>query len=173
MNNDNLQTQKTKLILKNRAQALSKKIDLKSTRNITSILVFDIGTQDKYGIRFSNIEKVIESSVITPIPLAPEAFSGLLYYNSEVWPVISLRKLFLSKSNDVSLSNNFILINNDIGRFALEINQISEQKTFDELETLTTLANENNTFFHGIYQSEITILNINSILKHINNMHVQ
>ena len=170
MNHLDLQSESAQLILKERAKILARSETKKSNNDSSIVFVFHVGDVEKYGLKFSSIEKVIEKESITKLPGNQSVFSGLLYYNSEVWPVINAQKLFSLNQNSTALEENLVLIRNPLGRFALEINKVAEQVLLDESISLTILANNQHELIQGIYQTDIAMIDIDAIFNYTNTL---
>ena len=160
MDIDSLENGIAKQILKDRALLIAQEKAETTTTTGSSLLVFQVGREQKYAIPYPAIDKVISEQKITPVPGVNPLFSGLLYYNAEVWPVISASVLFECKQPEIA--NDFILLRQNSNRYALSVEAIIGQIIYDELTELTQLSAEGTSkpsFIQGVYQTDITLVN--------------
>ncbi len=130
------------------------------------LLIFHLGENQKYALLHQDVERIIVKQKITPIPGLPSLFAGLIYYNSEVWPVIDLHGLFdIKKKADMT---NFILIANKTHHYALLVGRIIGQIAYDKTIGLTHLSQNmaaDKRPIQGIYQGDITLIDMLAILN--------
>lgn len=166
-----LKDEKSLKILQQRAELLSKIKSNETKQSTATLLVFDVGSTEKFGIEFTAIEKVIEQEKITPMPNVNKLFSGLLYYDSQVWPVIKGSLLF-TKSTDAIFNEHIILLKLHDTKIAIQINKILNQVLYSGEEHLVRMPNNENNFINGIYHSDISLININAIFEYINTIEI-
>ncbi|WP_419419247.1 chemotaxis protein CheW [Legionella sp. D16C41] len=166
MNNDQLNSPDAKAILARRkAVVAEEKLDYISQKN-NFILVFKVDELQKYALSYTQIEYVIPYQQTTAVPGADPIFSGVIYYNNEVWPVISCHRLF--KMQDQETVSFFILCRKDMQRLALSVNKIVGQLSLKENEELFPLVNEKvnkNSYVQGIYQIDIALIDLDAIFN--------
>jgi len=46
-----------------------------------------------FGLELDHVERVIEKEALTPVPMAPPAAKGIVFYRDNVLPVLNLLKL--------------------------------------------------------------------------------
>lgn len=115
-------------------------------------MVFKIGKEQQYALDFDVIDRIIHDRPITPVPGIHPLFSGLLYYNTEIWPVINLKVLFNCKTPDQE--NNFILLYEGTQGFALsaaamnhETNEILYERVFNTIPIGLFLVSHDYTIY--------------------------
>jgi chemotaxis signal transduction protein len=160
-------------ILTNRAEEIAREKMQLLDISTASILAFKVGKDQKYAIEYGAIEKVILDQKITPIPGVTPLLSGLIYHNSEIWPVVNLKILLNCESSDEE--HNFILLRNKAYRYAFAVGAIIGQMKFDataDIVTLPTTQDLQETYIQGIYQENIALINISSILKLLESVRI-
>lgn len=56
--------------------------------------LFVFKSKDEFiGIQSDYVHRVIDDSKVTPVPFAPDTYTGLLYYRGELFDVINIRLL--------------------------------------------------------------------------------
>ncbi len=160
-------SEKAKAILASRKAIIAeKKLDF-TYQEESSILLFKIDSLQKYALPYQQIERVIPFQQVTYVPGAAPIFLGIIYYNTEVWPVISCARLFQIQ-NEESISS-FILCKKGMQQLALSVHEVLDQMTMQNSEELTHFANEQvmdgNTYIRGIYRTDIAIIDIEAIFN--------
>lgn len=161
-----LDSEKAKKILAERAARFAiEKAELTATTQST-LLVFNIGKEQKYAVDFDAVERIIPAQSIRVVPGVNPLFSGIIYHNAEFWPVVNLRVLFDCKQLDIE--NNFILLYDAPYRYALAIGVVIGQMIYDKANDLAHFSNEEATkhaYLLGIYQSDTAVIDISTILN--------
>jgi hypothetical protein len=132
----------------------------------SNLLVFQIGNEQKYAMDYALIDRVITDQTIVPVPGINPLFSGLLYYKAELWPVINTRVLFQCPLTNGE--NNFILLHDDLHRYAFSVGTIIGQISYDcpiELTYPFPVESPQHSCTMGLYPPDITIVNISTILN--------
>ncbi|MBX9704104.1 MAG: chemotaxis protein CheW [Silvanigrellaceae bacterium] len=166
MKDNSLQGDKAKETLAYRRELIAKEKAAFSAVAETAILVFYVGEKQKYAMPYAAIDKVIAAQKITSIPGLSSLFSGLIYHNAEIWPVINLKILLGCQQTDTA--NNLILLHEDKHQYALSIGAIVGQESFDESMLQPGFSAEEEgtpSYISGIYQTDIALLDINAIFK--------
>ena len=72
--------------------------------------LFVFKSKDEFiGIESDYVHRIIDDSKVTPVPLTPESYTGLLYHRGELFDVINMR-LLLGYPVDVSAETTRIII---------------------------------------------------------------
>ncbi|HLB05609.1 MAG TPA: chemotaxis protein CheW [Thermodesulfobacteriota bacterium] len=56
------------------------------------IMIFE-NSGKTFGLELDHVERVIEKEALTPVPMAPPAAKGIVFYRDNVLPVLNLLKL--------------------------------------------------------------------------------
>lgn len=72
------------------------------------LLIFTLDGQ-RYALRLSAVERVLQAAAITPIPEAPEIILGILDLQGEVIPVVNLRKRFRLPEREIRSADQFVV----------------------------------------------------------------
>jgi chemotaxis signal transduction protein len=160
-----LDNEKAKKKLTDRAAQFAINKSELTTANHATLLVFNIGKEQKYGIDFDAIERVIPHQNVQTIPSLVPLFSGLIYYNAEFFPVVNLKTLF--RCNETDTENNFILLYNGSQHYALTIGAVVEQLTYNKLDLFhpSTEEDSQNPYLLGFYKCDIAVIDAATILK--------
>ena len=137
--------------------------------NELELLAFNVGSEE-YAVKLSDMQEIVRSQTITPIPRSPEYLRGVTFLRGKILPVIDLGKRLglewesgmLQKIIVLSASNAplGILIGSGIDVLRCRENDVlPPPSTLDESEIglIEGVVNINNRF--------ISVLNINNILK--------
>lgn len=82
------------------------------------IFSFTIG-EIQLAIPLSAIKKVIRAVAVTPIPISPLIFYGLINYHGELLPVINLNHRFKLEDNPITPEHIFLIIKNSMRQIVL------------------------------------------------------
>lgn len=137
--------------------------------NELELLAFNVGSEE-YAVKLSDMQEIIRSQTITPIPRSPEYLRGVTFLRGKILPVIDLGKRLglewesgaLQKIIVISASNAplGILIGSGIDVLKCRENEVlPPPSTLDESEVglIEGVVNIKNRF--------ISVLNINNILR--------
>lgn len=90
-----------------------------------TLVVFSLDEQ-QFSLYLSNVERIIPSMEIHPLPMAPEYILGTINFQGDFLPVINLRKLFLLPQREVELNDQLIITVASKNRIALWVDAVSE-----------------------------------------------
>lgn len=158
-------------ILAERAQSLAQHTTQVQSIEITNWLLFQVDKNQKYAVEYTLIDRVILNKKITTIPGVPSLFSGLIYHNSEIWPVINLHILLECQLDETK--SHFILVYTKSHRYAFAVGDILGQIKYDPSIKLTSLPQRKNNYIRGVYQSDIAFIEMSSILNLLENTKLQ
>lgn len=77
-------------------------------KDLNKILLFSLD-ESRYALYVSDVEKIIYSIAITPLPKAPEIILGIINFKGEIIPVVDIRKRFRLPSKERNLDERFII----------------------------------------------------------------
>lgn len=155
-------------ILTERAQLVAQKKTQIHSIETRNWLLFHVDKNQKYAVEYLLIDRVILNKKITPIPGISPLLSGLIYHNSEIWPVINLHVLLQCEQDKAK--SHFILVYTKTHRYAFWVGDIIGQIEYDPSIKLTTLPQTENHYIRGVYQSDIAFIEMSSILNLLENM---
>ncbi len=92
---------------------------------INKLVVFQIDEQ-KFAVHLSNVERIIHSIEIHPLPMAPDHISGTINYQGEFLPVVNIRKLFQLCEREIELTDQLIIAGTDKNRLVLWVDAVDE-----------------------------------------------
>lgn len=173
-----LENEADQKILKKRAQDLSKRLFKQNTGAATSFLAFSLGLNEKYAISYEKIERVDTLTKLTNIPGISSCFTGIVYHNASVLPVLNLGKLLgicehpSDETHDQYTQSNIIILNTGSHRYALSVKYVIGYMQLDVSNIHIRPGNDEKTsaFISGVCQSDITIIDEQAIIDHINLM---
>lgn len=101
-----------------------------------------------YGIRLSQIERVVRSVDATPLPQAPAMVLGVISFHGKIVPLLNTRKVLGCSERDVRLDDHFIIARTSRRLVALVVDGVrniieqspqeivSAKKIFHQLEQI-------------------------------------
>jgi len=72
------------------------------------LLIFHLDDR-LYGIRLSQVERVLRSVDCTPLPGAPSILFGVISFHEEIVPLLNIRKRFGCPEREIGLDDQFII----------------------------------------------------------------
>lgn len=67
-------------------------------RETEHILIFEIGRK-LFGLELDRVDSIVEKTSVTPVPNAPPAAEGVIFYRDRILPVFNLLKM-VNGNND-------------------------------------------------------------------------
>jgi purine-binding chemotaxis protein CheW len=104
---------------------------------MNKLVVFHLDEQ-QFALHLSNVERIIHSIEIHPMPMAPEHISGIINYQGEFLPVVNIRKLFRLPVREIELTDQLIIANTDKNRLVLWVDSVDEIATMTDEEIANT-----------------------------------
>ena len=153
---------KTRAILKARADALARMSDDEGSRaqDTLEVVAFLLG-QEKYGIETRYVREVCPMNELTLVPCAPQFVLGVVNVRGQVLSVIDIGKLFDLPQRGVGDLDRIILLQNGGMEFGILGNSILGvvQVPVDELQpTLPTLTGLRAEYLKGVTRDRMAIL---------------
>lgn len=159
-------------ILHNRAIQLAKLSDSTALVESSTILVFQLGEEQKYGIPYYPIQRVSKLERISPIPNLSTLFMGIVQLNSEAWPVVNAAELFdLSTKQSFTPEFLILMVKEDI-QFALATSMVIGLVPFNKKAELSHFDHGEKTessLIKGIYEQDISLIDIETTFNFIRN----
>jgi purine-binding chemotaxis protein CheW len=98
------------------------------------LVTFQLGSEN-YGIDIMDVEGIVKTEEVRPIPHAPSYVEGIFNLRGEIIPVINLHKRFHLKrahlSEEDELLSGFVIISLDGMHLAIIIDKVSRVVTVD------------------------------------------
>jgi purine-binding chemotaxis protein CheW len=88
------------------------------------IVVFRIDEQ-RYAIRLSTVERIINAVEITPLPKAPAIVLGIINVGGKIIPVVNIRKRLNFKEREIQLSDHFIIAKTLKRNIVLSVDEVT------------------------------------------------
>jgi chemotaxis signal transduction protein len=157
-----------------RAELLAKPKEDKSIVQSSTILIFKTKNEGLYACHYRFINRISNMMPYTAIPGLPSPFLGMIYNNSEIWPVVQSQQLLNTEQPNYSDPTALILLKYQNIKVALTVYEIIGLEPFQAslLNSEMTL-NQQSPFFQGIYNSNIVMLNARKILDHISKFSLE
>lgn len=106
------------------------------------LVAFLVGEQ-QYALALKAVHRVVRMVEVTPLPRAPEVVLGVIDFEGNIIPVVSMRKRFGSTEGESSLSDQLIVADAGTRSVALVVNSVIgvlEQTPEEVTETETIVA---------------------------------
>jgi len=133
------------------------------------LLSFNVG-KEEYGIKLSDLQEIIRTQTITPVPRSPEYLKGITFLRGKILPVIDLGKRLNIEEDGGQLKKIIVLATTKAPLGVLIGSGIDVMK-FREDEMLpppSTLDENEIGLIEGVVSLKnrfISLLNVNNILK--------
>jgi len=98
--------------------------DLHSER-ITSVVLFSLD-EPRYALHLAQVDRVVPSMEIIPLPGAPEIIWGVINFHGEIIPVVNIRKLFRLPQREVSVDDHFVIVSSAKRRLVLVVDFVTD-----------------------------------------------
>jgi purine-binding chemotaxis protein CheW len=90
---------------------------------LNQLVAFTLGEQ-KYAIPLATVQRVVRMVEVTPLPKAPEVVLGVIDFQGNIIPVMSMRRRFGLAESDTSLSDQLIVADAGTRSVALLVNSV-------------------------------------------------
>jgi chemotaxis signal transduction protein len=163
---DKLESEKEAIFLE-RANRLAQPIIKLEENREEMILVFCIG-QEKYAIEMQNVIRILEKRKVTPFPFFPPIFSGLLYYDGTLFPVIVPKNVLQSESESESVSCHIILIQCFEKSIAFPVDEIIGRFPYKKEKKLVQLyvnKQKHRSIVDGVYDRDISVISMKKLFE--------
>jgi purine-binding chemotaxis protein CheW len=88
------------------------------------LVAFILGEQ-QYALPLTTVQRVVRMVEVTPLPKAPEVVLGVIDFQGNIIPVMSMRRRFGLPECETSLSDQFIVADTATRRVALVVNSVT------------------------------------------------
>ena len=158
--------EKTQDLLQRRAEILAKPLTETNIESGDLLLAFYIG-KEKYALQTNGVVKVIPYQKITTFQFIPDIFSGIIYYNGILWPVLQCKKLFKQDACFEKMSLNIVLLCYQENYLALQVDEIIGQYPCDKTAVLKKLITEQaiKEVIDGVYENDVALINLGALYE--------
>ena len=160
--------EKTKAVLKARAEALARESDDGAgAREFLEVVSFLLG-QEKYGVESRYVREVCPLNELTPLPGTPPFVLGIVNVRGKILSVIDIRKLFDLPQKGVGDLDRIIVLQHGemefgiLGNSILGVVQVPTDELQPSLPTLTGLRGE---YLKGVTPDRMAILDAARLLS--------
>ena len=80
--------------------------------------------EHRYALPLNQVERVIPSIEITPLPYAPEIIAGVINFLGRIIPIVNIRKRFRLPERDITLDDQIIISKTTARPVALVVDQV-------------------------------------------------
>jgi purine-binding chemotaxis protein CheW len=91
---------------------------------LNQLVAFILGDQ-QYALPLATVQRVVRMVEVTPLPKAPEIVLGVIDFQGNISPVMSMRKRFGLPEPETSLSDQLIVADTATRRVALVVNSVT------------------------------------------------
>jgi purine-binding chemotaxis protein CheW len=91
---------------------------------LNQLVAFILGEQ-QYALPLTTVQRVVRMVEVTPLPEAPEVVLGVIDFQGNIIPVMSMRKRFGLPEFETSLSDQLIVADTATRRVALVVNSVT------------------------------------------------
>jgi purine-binding chemotaxis protein CheW len=91
---------------------------------LNRLVAFMLGEQ-QYALPLNTIQRVVQMVEVTPLPKAPDIVLGVIDFQGNIIPVMSMRKRFGVREPDSSLSDQLIVADTATRTVALVVNSVT------------------------------------------------
>jgi purine-binding chemotaxis protein CheW len=151
---------KTKAVLKARADALARSDEKAYAREYLEVVSFVLG-REKYGVESRYVREVCPMNDLTPLLGAPSFVLGIVNMRGRVLSIIDIRKLFDLPQEGVSDLDRIVVLQHGEMEFGILANSILGvvQVAKDELQlSLPTLTGLRAEYLKGVTKDRMAIL---------------
>ena len=120
---------------------------------INRIIAFLVNGQ-RFGIRLSEINKIIRAVEITPVPNGPHYLCGIIDMHEEVIPVINMHVKIGLPDRPTRIEDRFIIANTNNRVIALRVDEVTEIIENSENQYLNIESIASDLEIHGVIRSD-------------------
>ncbi len=96
-----------------------------------NLLIFLLNNK-KFALNLSDIERVIPSVAITPLPSAPQIVLGVIKIQEQIIPIVNIRLRFQLSGREISLTDHIIIAKTHRRTVGLLVDSVYGVTEFDE-----------------------------------------
>ncbi|MHB8581245.1 MAG: chemotaxis protein CheW [Ignavibacteriaceae bacterium] len=99
-------------------------MNINATNEIEQIVVFKLDEQ-RYALRLSAVERIVQAVEITPLPKAPAIVLGVINVGGKIIPVVNIRKRLNFKEREIQLNDQFIIAKTLKRNIVLSVDEVT------------------------------------------------
>jgi purine-binding chemotaxis protein CheW len=130
---------------------------------LNQLVTFVLGEQH-YALPLTAVQRVVRMVEVTPLPKAPEVVLGVIDFQGNIIPVMSMRKRFGLSEPETSLSDQLIVADLSTRSVALVVNSVTGvlERTAEEVADAAKIV-PGAQYVEGITRLEDGILFIHNL----------
>lgn len=110
---------------------------------------------EKYGVYAENVEKIQKLQNISQIPGFNHFVEGVINYQKEILPLISIKKLFNLQNQEISTNSSVVIIKGDKSKAGIIVDEVEDIEETNDDTSCTKMQSQ--------YLEEVIIMNGNII----------
>ncbi len=168
MNNPTFTPEKTKEILKARAQALAREVANPDSADATLEIVEFMVAQERFAIESSHVREVVPLKELTPLPCVPPFVTGIINLRGQILSVIDIKKFFDLPDQGITDLHKVIILGDAHMELGILADNVSGVRTIclaDIQPSLPTLTGIRSDYLHGITRDSVVILDVARIIS--------
>jgi purine-binding chemotaxis protein CheW len=152
-------------VLERRSKHLQQQKDLVEDDKLDIFLQFRAGNE-MFGIPYQYTDEIIQPNRITPVPCVPDFFLGVINRQGILLSIVNINH-FLSIEMDKMANPMVIVVKNSTLSLGLRVDEIIGNTMFNMSKLTPAIISEtiSNDFFLGIYQGQVTLINMENFLS--------
>jgi len=95
------------------------------SEQITKVVLFSLDSP-RYALHLSQVDRVVPSMEITPLPGAPKIIYGVVNFHGEIIPVVNIRQLFGLPHREVCVDDQFVIVSTEKRRLVLVVDYVTD-----------------------------------------------
>lgn len=123
-------------------------------KNMSKYVIFRV-ENEKYGVYAENVEKILKLTNISKIPGFNHFVEGVINYQKEILPLISIKKLFNLQNQEISTSSSVVIIKGDKSKAGIIVDEVEDIEETNDDASCTKMQSQ--------YLEEVIIMNGNII----------
>jgi purine-binding chemotaxis protein CheW len=140
---------------------------------MNQLVAFILGEQ-QYGLPLISVQRVARMVEVTPLPKAPEVVLGVIDFQGNIIPVVSMRKRFGLAEPETSLIDQLMVANAGTRTVALVVNSVTGvlERTPEDITEAATIV-PGAQYVEGITRLEGGILFVHDLDRFLSNKEEQ
>jgi purine-binding chemotaxis protein CheW len=144
-------------VLQERARALSRAREDAPTQTV-GVLAFRVAAE-RYGVRLSEVELVLESETVCSLPGAPPHVLGAILARSKIIPVLDLRQMLGAPQAGISDLTRVVVVNSTDGMAGIAAEEVEGRVDL----VRSDLSAPTSGPFHFIHRDRLAVLDLSRL----------
>ncbi len=157
----------TRRVLKERARAIAKPVNLQQHALRDQYLRFRLGAVERYGIPYPYLDELLYLGNLARVPCTPAFIAGVINYRGELLTILDLKQFFRMPSIELGDEARIIVVKQGAMRVGLLVDSVDGNEEYQEAELSPALRSEgvsNMDYVLGIHAGNVTLLNMKLFL---------